>query len=106
MKETRSTLRFINPTERAIRGIIKAKRGSILTTGTSITLPSFIRYIRLRNTHSSSVILINFNDDSTTDYWTIKPNEIIELELHPNTTINVKATPSIATFEAILMSKT
>ncbi len=83
-------------------GIIGSKRKAIPTGGTTISSPSRVSYVCLRNDGDTD-ILINFNNDSGTNYWTLKPGkELQRIEITTSTVLKAKAVTDASTLEAIL----
>ncbi len=94
--------RRLNPTRRYKKNIITARKGTIPQAGAVISVPQAINNIKIKNTHASNSFGINFNDDLISNYWTVKPNEILELNISEFTVIKVKGIGGDSSFEAIV----
>lgn len=104
--ETIPTERAESPTKPSQRGIVAVRRRDVPVSGIIFTIPSKARWVVFQNGHPTNHLRFNFNDDDTTDFFTLPANSGAlsrspEIEITDTTDIKLKGVGGDSVVEAI-----
>ena len=96
------TSRTASSTSETSLGIIGARRYTVSSSGGSLSIPSNVRKFVIKNAHSTVKFALNFNSDTSSNYYSFDPKEKTPvLEIRDSVTINAQGLGGDSIAEAL-----
>jgi len=105
--ETKTSAR-LEPTRTATaetsKGNIRVERKTATTSKQTVPMPAEFRFALLRNDGGTNKILINFDSDGATDFWTLEPGASLPtaIEVKEGTVLNYQSNTGTSPLEILI----